>query len=272
MGSTSGTTPGGRKVFTAEIQRRRRQVGDGAESSTADRLASGPVTVDQTEVLSELRAFRHEMTMLGETLRDHLGIAEEEDDTGEPETDPVLAEYERQRQEVNLLKMELRALANSIQETKREIAALRTTRDDSDRLEVVAGELDAIVGSTEAATEGILDAAEKIDHVADNLRANSNDAYMKQLAEEIVENIMVIFEHCNFQDLTGQRITKVVNTLKFVEERVDKMIEIWGHEAFEDILKDSEHAAAAIDDSRLLNGPQLGDKAISQDEIDRLFD
>ena len=45
-----------------------------------------------------------------------------------------------------------------------------------------------------------------------------------------------IFEACNFQDLTGQRITKVVGTLKFIETHIVRMMEIWGGlEAFKDI-------------------------------------
>ncbi|HAQ00066.1 MAG TPA: hypothetical protein DCQ35_08595, partial [Rhodospirillum rubrum] len=76
-------------------------------------------------------------------------------------------------------------------------------------------------------------------------------------------------EACNFQDLTGQRITKVVNTMKFVEERVDKMMAIWGRESFRDLEEDPPMIAAG--DNRLLNGPQDVGKGISQDEIDRLF-
>jgi len=81
---------------------------------------------------------------------------------------------------------------------------------------------------------------------------------------------MTIFEHSNFQDITGQRITKVVNTLKFVEERVDKMIDIWGREAFMELIDDD--GGAVDEDGRLLNGPQQEGAGISQDEIDKLFD
>jgi len=37
-----------------------------------------------------------------------------------------------------------------------------------------------------------------------------------------------VFESCNFQDLTGQRISKVVATLKFIETHIIKMMDIWG--------------------------------------------
>jgi chemotaxis protein CheZ len=210
------------------------------------------------------------MQAMHQLVRQHLAPEEEEDGSEDDQRDPILRQYERQREEVNLLKMELKALANSIQETKREIAQLRSGEEDSDRLNAVTSELDAVVGATERATDGILDAAEKIDTIAHTLKANSADAYSSHLAEEVTEHVMTIFEHSNFQDITGQRITKVVNTLKFVEERVDKMIEIWGREAFQDMLDEDE--PSVDEDNRLLNGPQQAGAGISQDEIDKLFD
>lgn len=47
------------------------------------------------------------------------------------------------------------------------------------------------------------------------------------------EMIVRIFEACNFQDLTGQRITKVVRALSFIEERVDAMMGVWHKREFE---------------------------------------
>ena len=35
---------------------------------------------------------------------------------------------------------------------------------------------------------------------------------------------------CSFQDITGQRTEKVVNVLRFIEQRINAMIEIWGVE------------------------------------------
>ena len=33
---------------------------------------------------------------------------------------------------------------------------------------------------------------------------------------------------CSFQDITGQRTTKVVSTLHYIEQRVNSMVGIWG--------------------------------------------
>ena len=97
------------------------------------------------------------------------------------------------------------------------------------------------------------------------MRTNSSDAYIQRLGEDISELVMGIFEHSNFQDITGQRITKVVNTLKFVEDRIDKMINIWGQETIDELLSEMPETQHGEDDERrLLNGPQMEDEAISK--------
>ena len=95
----------------------------------------------------------------------------------------------------------------------------------------------------------------------------------KLLSEEIQERVVSIFEACNFQDLTGQRINKVMTTMKFIENHITVMMDIWGGV---DAIK--AHAPAIIDDregdAKLLNGPKLdGDEGhASQNDIDALFD
>ena len=137
----------------------------------------------------------------------------------------------------------------------------------------VNGELGAVVGGTEEATQQILEAAESIDNVASALSKNTSLDQQKILSEEIQERVVSIFEACNFQDLTGQRINKVMTTMKFIEHHINEMMEIWGGV---DAIK--AHAPAIIDtrvgDARLLNGPKgLHDEGhVSQDDIDALFD
>jgi chemotaxis protein CheZ len=172
--------------------------------------------------------------------------------------------------EVAMLKTELRALAVCIEHTKAEIAALRPQEEEDDRLMAVTFELDAIVSSTERATQKILESSEKIESLAKEIHSHAADSYVSRLVEDINETIIAIFEACNFQDITGQRITKVVRTLKYVEARINAMIEIWGPENIADVSPKifEEHHDQ---DSRLLNGPQLENKGISQNEIDALF-
>jgi len=125
---------------------------------------------------------------------------------------------------------------------------------------------------TETATNAILASAERIDELSSNLssRLTGGD---QEIAREILDQVISIFEACNFQDITGQRIGKVVGAMRFVEERVHHMIEIWGGlESFKDVetLDDARRKG----DEALLNGPALAsDKGVtSQDDIDALFD
>ncbi len=171
--------------------------------------------------------------------------------------------------EVNQLKTEIRALALAIDHTKAEIAALRPQNAEDDRLVAVTNELDAIVSSTERATHTILEAAEKLDGLAQQLHAQVDDGFLGRLAEDMRDTIVSIFEACNFQDITGQRITKVVRTLQFIEERVNRMMDIWGRETFQDLAPPPE--VQSDDEKRLLNGPALENQGISQADIDKLF-
>ncbi len=179
-------------------------------------------------------------------------------------------ELSKKKDEIERLQIELQALSNSIQQTKSEIAALTPVTED-DGLNAVTNELDAIVASTEYATESILSCSEKIDSLADAIskQAGGNTSIVHN-TEEIMEEVVKIYESCNFQDLTGQRITKAVNALKFVEDKVEKMISIWGEDAIAELAEKTKEKRT--DDARLLNGPSAEGKSINQNEIDLLFD
>src|SRR5207302_1956515 len=87
----------------------------------------------------------------------------------------------------------------------------------------IMAELGAVVGGTEQATQQILEATEAIDQAATALSRNTSPDQQKLLSEEIQERVVSIFEACNFQDLTGQRISKVMNTMKFIEQHISAM-------------------------------------------------
>ncbi|UEM18906.1 protein phosphatase CheZ [Skermanella mucosa] len=160
-------------------------------------------------------------------------------------------------------------LQQRIQATHIEIAALRHPKAEQDRLVVAGEELAAIVSATEHATNGVLSAAELIERTAVKLKARTDDPEGKADLDGIMDAVVSIFEACNFQDITGQRIGKVVRTLDFIEERVVNMIQTWGAEAFANLPTSVEVPVA--EEAKLLNGPQLQGKAISQAEIDALF-
>ncbi len=186
----------------------------------------------------------------------------------------VVSDLKREIHDSVKLRQELESLADAILETKKEIAALRHpgASQSDDRIISMGLQLDAVVDATETATNNILAAAEIIDDHVSGMRGQATGNNEIAQIEEIGEQVTKIFEACNFQDITGQRIGKVVNTLKFIEERISMMMDILGgSDAFKDISLPEE---VKVDgDEKLLNGPQLdSEQKIDQSEIDALFD
>jgi len=154
---------------------------------------------------------------------------------------------------------ELESLALFIETAKRDIAALHPEEIRKKHLPTAADELDAIVASTAEATGSILDSAEKLSAIAETLSGPAVD--------QIVEQVTRIFEACTFQDITGQRITKVVKTLKEIDGKVGELVRAFGSRGGRAARRKGRRGDAA-----LLNGPQLPQNATSQAEIDALFD
>src|ERR1700689_5435474 len=82
-------------------------------------------------------------------------------------------------------------------------------------------ELEAAVKTSERATQKILAAAEEIDQAANNLSAAVKGDSEQGLAQEIPDRVIAIFEACNFQDVTSQRLAKVRTALAGMEKLID---------------------------------------------------
>jgi len=174
--------------------------------------------------------------------------------------------------EIEKVREQISEMALTIDRTKLEIAAIRHPLADEDPVVTASSQLDAIVEATESATQNILDATEQVEEVIKRMIAlYPQNQEMINLSEEAGGHLIGIMEACGFQDITGQRVTKVVKTLSFIEERVGAVIGIWGADAFQDIPVDKPEAEDGGDE-KLMNGPQLGGQGISQDDIDALFD
>jgi chemotaxis protein CheZ len=166
----------------------------------------------------------------------------------------------------------IKELSESITKMREEIAGLNPGDIAREAIPTATDELEAVVVATEEATSKILDAADKISRVADEL-ANT------PAADHLTRAITTIYEASNFQDITGQRITKVVKTLQKVEEKIAEMLAVFGDTSLMDAKKTgsaaqkpSAPAASSTDAQSLMNGPQLPGNATSQDDIDALFD
>jgi len=121
----------------------------------------------------------------------------------------------------------------------------------------VAHELQAVMKGSEEATQKILAAAEDIDQVANNLSAALKGEFEQGHAQDIQERVIAIFEACNFQDLIGQRVAKVMATLNQFESKIARAIANIGQS----------------DAAPPMHGPRLeSDRGhVSQNEIDLMF-
>jgi chemotaxis protein CheZ len=157
---------------------------------------------------------------------------------------------------------EFRYIAEYIKRTRDEISQLRPNDIRTARLPSAGAELDAVVKDTETATETIMLTAESV------LDLNVGDD-PKAYKAAVDDYMMRIIEACSFQDITGQRVSKVVGTLEHIEGRIDRFANVMG-------VKDAAHAEKDEKDvwreENLLNGPQIGGPAVKQESIDALFD
>lgn len=162
---------------------------------------------------------------------------------------------------------ELEELARYIKQAKHDIASIKPKDISTDYIPTATDELDAVVGATEDATNKIMDECDKLNAIADTCQEDTKN--------KLTDCVTHIYEACNFQDLTGQRITKVVETLKHIDTRVEALVHAMGDEIHRSDGETGGHHPRNIHDADpekgLLNGPQLPQNAISQDDIDRLL-
>ncbi|MET0970194.1 MAG: protein phosphatase CheZ [Tardiphaga sp.] len=252
------------------VRRKRFRIEEVFGTTAPVEAEGGDVMPMHNEIMSELRAIRAQMAAPAQNAVSVEVSAST--DLQVAEAQALLATYRAQIEQCEKLKIELDLIHDAINRTKMEIATLHGKSFDGDEMAKVNGELGAVVGGTEEATQQILAAAEAIDNAATALGKVTSPDQQKQMIDEIGDSVVAIFEACNFQDLTGQRINKVMTTMKFIEKHIMEMMEIWGGV---DAIK--AHVPAIVDDrvgdAKLLNGPKLdGDEGhASQDDIDAMF-
>lgn len=163
---------------------------------------------------------------------------------------------------------ELEALGRTVSRTKAEIAALGG-QQLGEHIPAASDELDAVVSHTATATNEILDVCEGLERLQGTLDG--------AVAEALGTAVTRIYEACSFQDITGQRIGKVVAALKTIEARINAVQSDFGMDQPRAAAAPTPAvavAASAVDRTegeRLANGPALPGTGVSQDEIDRLL-
>ena len=168
------------------------------------------------------------------------------------------------------LHADIESLAEYINSTKAEIAEIRFEKIKTEYLPEASDQLTAIVGATEKATNEIFEAVELIEELASTMAPEQ--------AEQISQAVTRVYEACGFQDITGQRISKVVAALQDIESRVGALLQAFGEGdgAATSRLETADTKPAASDiggnsDQELISGPQLPENANSQADIDALL-
>jgi chemotaxis protein CheZ len=161
------------------------------------------------------------------------------------------------------IQREFREIGSYIESMKSDIAGLQANDLKQTHLPTAGKELGAVVEATEEATNTIMECAEAIMSADDS----DHDAY-KAVVDD---NIMKIFEACSFQDITGQRISKVVETLTMIDERVSRFAHRMRVEDAEGHANEEEAGRAQRKKDLLLDGPQQKGEGVSQDDVDNLF-
>ena len=164
---------------------------------------------------------------------------------------------------------EIRRLASYINDAKSEIFSISQNEKSEKAITDASSHLDEVIKATEQASTSIMDAADIIQNNAAGIGGEKE--------QKIIEATNQIYEACNFQDITGQRINKVIKLLANIEERITRLVTLFGATEEANTSTDNNNSNNVLnitlptDDKDLLNGPQLSSNASSQAEIDQLF-
>ena len=156
-----------------------------------------------------------------------------------------------------------KTLQKIIDEARSEIGAMRPADINDKHIPTATDELDAVVESTAEATNSIMDACDTIMEKSGAIGGENGDA--------ITNEVTKIYEACSFQDITGQRITKVVSTLREIEDKVQSLVKVLSEKIPVEEQEGDSGEETKSGDVALLNGPQMPANAISQDDIDKLL-
>ncbi len=169
------------------------------------------------------------------------------------------------------LHADIEALANYINAAKAEIVEIEADKINREFLPEASDQLIAIVGATEQATHDIFEAVELIEELTEKMTPET--------AERVTEAVTRVYEACSFQDITGQRVSKVVTALQNVETKVHALLQAFGEESGADGREAApetpeasvDGATTAPSDKDLMSGPQMPGEGNSQDDIDALL-
>ncbi|MDR3499908.1 MAG: hypothetical protein P4L72_11860 [Parvibaculum sp.] len=112
---------------------------------------------------------------------------------------------------------------------------------------------------TEVAVDRILASVEKL------MATDCSDA--DSVRQAINVNCMAIYEACTFQDITGQRISKVLHSIRVAGAALESLHGLWSGS----LVAGPSAAGLSSEADSLLNGPALSGEGLDQDEVNRLL-
>ena len=157
---------------------------------------------------------------------------------------------------------QLMELVEFIEKAKADISGAKPEEINSRHIPDSKGELDAVASHAETLTGALLDAAEALDKVANDLDNGAGDRIRGITGK--------MYEAANFHDITTQRIGKVVKSLNQIEFKVASILQAIGHDVGE-LPVEPPKSNRPITEEDLLNGPQLEGHGVSQDDVDAMF-
>lgn len=162
----------------------------------------------------------------------------------------------------------LLAMAECLRDAQHTIAAIRAEEIPQQHIPSASGELSAIKSQLEEAAGQILDACASVEAAVEGSTPGTADLVQEAMTK--------IYEACVFEDIGGQRITKILKTLSTIEERILALLAAIGP-----TLAQMERGNGAVirikeqihkeDEISLKNGPQLPQYAPKQGDIDSMF-
>ena len=158
---------------------------------------------------------------------------------------------------------QLEQLTAYVHKVGRDLAAIGPSKIRDSHIPHANDQLGAVVEATEVAANQIMDACDTLQAVGTEIGGDQ--------ARRIADAVTTIYEACGFQDLTGQRIVTVRQTLGVIEGKLGDLMAMLGISS--DAHHEDEHddADLAVSKDSLLNGPQLPGQAIDQSAIDALL-
>lgn len=194
-------------------------------------------------------------------------------------TETLMENYRKELTKVMSVRSDVDEIQGAISGTKKELAAITVGVNGSGGVDMAAIELNTVIRQTEAATNDILAGAEEIEILCGAIQSETTLEGAKIFAGEIAEKITSIYTACNFQDLGGQRMMRVVDALQFVEHRIKRIVDAWGgldelHQLITSELEQRAEERETEGDAALAIGPQPvnSEGHVDQAEIDALFD